>query len=148
MNFYSVGKTKTQEMKLSLPEASFESTQESTFHVVKSKESKNNDDDDDEEEDGKSLNNSKKQSSSRSDKKSQINNDESLSSDHRNSNISDKPNKLIGTQELKQPNKNLETLSSTKGEHLLSKGILLSYNYILVNEIYSIQYSSHTYGFS
>ena len=136
MNFYSVGKTKTQEMKLSLPEASFESTQESTFHVKY------------EEEDGKSLNNSKKQSSSRSDKKSQINNDESLSSDHRNSNISDKPNKLIGTQELKQPNKNLETLSSTKGEHLLSKGILLSYNYILVNEIYSIQYSSHTYGFS
>jgi hypothetical protein len=112
-------------MKLSLPEASFESTQESTFHVVKSRESKNNDDNDEddevieEEDNDKSFNNNIKPSSNR---KSPINNDESFSSDHRDSSISNKPNKLIETQELKQPNKNLETLSSTKGEHLLSKG--------------------------
>jgi hypothetical protein len=119
-------------MKLSLPEASFESTQESTFHVVKSKESKNNDDNDEddeaieEEDDEKSFKNNNKQSY---DEKIPINNDESFSSDHRDSSISNKLNKLIETQELKQPDKIFETLSSTKGEHLLSKGNNKSYFY-------------------
>ena len=118
--FILVGRTKTQEIKLTLPEASFESTQESTIQVIKSKESKNYED---EEEEEKSVSDNKNKYLL-SDRNSSIRNDKDaslLSSDRKQEK---QMNKLIEFEEQKQQNKNLETLSSTKGEHLLSKGKL------------------------